>query len=985
MTRVFWEAPVFLALTVAGLSLLLDAALKGVIVLALAGTLCAILRRASAASRHLVWCVALAHVVAMPLLSLALPGWQLPILPAALSMGEPAPLFPSSGEGFTTGPRPGRTQPAGAPSGKAPGSTRMRTVPSIPQVPAPGQVAATPIPGSIWVALVWLLGALLAIAPVLIGILSLVRIARRARLLTDGSWAALLESLVAGIKLGRRVTLRQSEEVSVPMTWGLQRPTILLPAGVEQWPEERRHLVLRHELAHIQRADCLTQVLAQVACAVYWFNPLTWLAARQLRVERERACDDRVLLAGARASDYAQHLLEIARSARGAGCASLAAVAMARPSQLEGRLLAVLDADRPRRAIGRWTAVTAVVAGLGAVLPLAAMEAPARSGESAKSDAAVAQGARSRLPREMMARRVWAGPGVDLSGTPSRDGRYLSFIDWDTGDLAIRDLGTGKNRRLTNKGSWSASPEYAESSRISPDGKQVAYAWMNQSNSFYELRLIGLNGSRPRVLYHHPEVQWLFPMDWSRDGKQILALFWKNGEIFQIALVSVADGSARSLKTLEWRSPGKPTIGMALSPDGRTIAYHFPAQAGTRELDIFLLAADGSGEVPLVQHPANDFVIGWAPDGRSLLFASDRTGSLGAWRVRLAERRSQGSPELVKREIGAMSPLGLTRSGSLYYGLRAGLMDVYTATLDPSTGQLLALPQPVDPRRVGSNSAPAWSPDGRYLAYRSPVSSAMLHNVGSHIVSIRSVESGQTRELALNVTDIHDWLCWSPGPFLMAGGDDRERRGVFRIDTQTGAVAGIPKTVGPMWHAVCAPEGKAIFYMKGSGKNSYSLCARDLETGQEKDLYRASSEMQNLALSLDGRQLAFSEPDRGTQFSVLKVMPSTGGEPRELLRVQRPETIKSIAWMPDGRHVLYARGNWKSTDPRTQETEVWRIPVSGGVPQRVGLAMNRLRDLCVHPDGRRVAFTAGEPEIEIWVMENFLPPAQSAKASAAKR
>src|SRR6185436_8641761 len=136
--------------------------------------------------------------------------------------------------------------------------------------------------------------------------------------------------------------------LSVPLTIGLFRPVIVVPADGRDWSSEHRADVLIHELAHIRRRDCLTHTIGWVACAVHWFNPLAWLALYRARVEREHACDDVVLSAGARPSAYAQELLTTAQLAQiplGAGAASLA---MARKSQLTGRLLAILDKNRHR-------------------------------------------------------------------------------------------------------------------------------------------------------------------------------------------------------------------------------------------------------------------------------------------------------------------------------------------------------------------------------------------------------------------------------------------------------------------------------------------------------------------------------------------------------------------------------------------------------------------------------------------------------------
>ena len=138
--------------------------------------------------------------------------------------------------------------------------------------------------------------------------------------------------------------------------------------------------------------------------------------------------------------------------------------------------------------------------------------------------AALRQPARAADASTMVVRRVWAGPNVDILGAPSPDGRSLSYVDWETGDQAVRDLATGEKRRLTNKGTWLESSEFALFSTMSPDGQQVAYAWFNK-DLFYDLRIVGLDGSRARVLYSNKELSYLQPEDWSPDGKHILALF----------------------------------------------------------------------------------------------------------------------------------------------------------------------------------------------------------------------------------------------------------------------------------------------------------------------------------------------------------------------------------------------------------------------------------------------------------------------------
>ena len=579
-------------------------------------------------------------------------------------------------------------------------------------------------------------------------------------------------------------------------------------------------------------------------------------------------------------------------------------------------------------------------------------------------------------------RQVWAGADADPLGAPSPDGRHLSFVDWETGDLAVRDMVTGNKRRLTNKGTWSESTAFALFSTVSPDGKQVAYAWFTNDLT-WELRAVGIDGSGSHVLYRGDAAEYVQPDAWSPDGKYLLVLLARADRTHQIALVSVADGSLRVLKTLDWRSPTK----MSLSPDGRYIVYDFPPTEESPQRDIFLLASDGDREIPLVKHPANDVFPVWTPDGKNVIFASDRTGTTGLWGIPIANGRPQGPPELIKPDVGRFWPIGFTQKGSLFYGLDRGLNDVYVATLDLTTGKVVEAPTAAGQRFVGSNSAPDWSPDGTLLAFisqRSPLPA----NLGSRVITIRNLATGQERDMVPDLNSVRRPR-WSPdgSTILVSGSDRKNRSGIYRIDVQTSEVSPMVQA-GPgvyfQW-ATWSPDGKTVFYQRDDGpKKTQTIVVRDLHTGQERSLYAAVGPVfiNGFGLSLDGQQLVFRRIDQTTKRHTLMLMPVAGGEPRLLYQVEPPSFIpgnSTFEWTADGKEVQFVMGTETPGNLEEQTWDLWRVRVETGEARKCGFAMDRLRDVRLHPDGKRITFTAGRGKSEIWVLENFLPTPRAAK------
>jgi beta-lactamase regulating signal transducer with metallopeptidase domain len=345
-----------------------DAALKGAILVVIAAVASYMLQNRSAASRHAVWTAAVVGHLAIPALVFLLPAWTLPVLPAAPWLQGVNSSAAPADVSATTAVSPGAVTDA-TPTTKSPQTTSPTT--------KPVENARSPLSNVQIIAAIWFVGALLVLLRLAIGTWRVGQLAREGARVEDGVWLSLAQRLANRLGVTRPLTLLRGERLAVPVTWGIVYPAVLLPHDADSWSEERRRFVLVHEMAHVKRFDALTQLLAQISLAIFWFDPLVWLAAHQMRVEREHACDDYVLRDGTTPSLYAGELLEMVRSIgtprHDRAAPAFAALAMARRSEFEGRMLAILDPRLDRQTLNRrGTIVTAIIVAL-LTIPLAAL------------------------------------------------------------------------------------------------------------------------------------------------------------------------------------------------------------------------------------------------------------------------------------------------------------------------------------------------------------------------------------------------------------------------------------------------------------------------------------------------------------------------------------------------------------------------------------------------------------------------------------
>jgi len=572
----------------------------------------------------------------------------------------------------------------------------------------------------------------------------------------------------------------------------------------------------------------------------------------------------------------------------------------------------------------------------------------------------------------VVTRRVWAGNDVNLEGSPSPDGRYLSFSDWNSagGELSIRDLVVGQNRRVASEGTSSGGDG---ASAFSPDGRRLVFRGYNDGRS--ELRLIGVDGTGLRVLVSDSAIAYFGPPDWAATGRDIAVVISHKDRTHALALVTVETGALRILRSFDWRQPTR----VSVSHDGRFVAYDFPPSEESRARDVHVVAADGRSEARATEHPANDEILGWAPDGRTLYFVSDREGTEGVWALPMREGRPVGEPTSVRRDLWHFSPLGFSRD-SYFYGVTLETASLYTAVVDPERAQVVAAAVELLPR-LSTPWGADWSPDGRRVAFIVPPRG---REAPSSVLGIYTLATDEFRQIPTTLDFINQFgrPHWAADArSIVVSGQQRGRRGIFRIDLATGRAELLMPGVEPsVFSPELSPDGRTLYFVRGpfADTTNSALVARDLETGAERVLCRCWPV--TLAPSPDGSMLAFAPPLNPQGGNSIRLIPAQGGPQRVLYESRTPLAIMNgyggLAWSRDGRRLLFVR---KGNEPGTGY-DLMVIPAAGGEPRKL-LSAPRIMHLRVHPDGRRIIWGGGQFRAEVWVMENL--PGMSAATGTA--
>lgn len=569
----------------------------------------------------------------------------------------------------------------------------------------------------------------------------------------------------------------------------------------------------------------------------------------------------------------------------------------------------------------------------------------------------------------LVVRRVWADvPGsMDFGeGSPSPDGRFYSFTDWTTGDLAIHDLISGGNRHVTAF----ASGEDATRGVFSPDGRELAYAFSTKASA-YDLRLINVDGTGGRVLLpSRSDIRYIGPAAWSPDGRQLLVVVKHADASNQLVLLGVRDGSLRVLKSFDWRWPGSASF----SADGKYIAYDFPPKESSPDRDIYVLAVDATRETRVIADSADQRLLGWTPDGGNLLFSSSRRGAPSVWMLPMSRGAAGREPFLAKADVWGIIPGGFSRK-AYFYGVSIEKPRAYTALLDGEGERLIGQPTRVEP--LTWTAMPDWSPDGKQLAYTVREESD-FGSLGPQQLVIRSADGNEARRIALDF-EAGFVLGWAPD------GKSVALRGIFKGAWQVRRLAlGTGKSTllvpGNLFVRMLSwtPDGKSVLFPRklapadSSSPRVEALVLRDVETGAEQELLRRRDGFGPFSLSPDGRQLAFAAMREGDSLPAIQVLALAS----RTVRVVYPKRTgtSALSWTADGQNLLFAEG----------DSTLIRVDLNSGSVRR-GFSYPKMGGLRIHPDGRRIAFGTMVWKSELWMMEHLPTRAPAVGASPQPR
>jgi Tol biopolymer transport system component len=568
---------------------------------------------------------------------------------------------------------------------------------------------------------------------------------------------------------------------------------------------------------------------------------------------------------------------------------------------------------------------------------------------------------------DTIARRIYTGPVKLLFDKVSPDGRFLVGFGVNRSGLFLHEISSNVNRELI-------ADAFVNHPCFTPDSRRIVYEGMEGHTP--AIRIVNVDGTGDHTILRGDEYLELEVAAVSRDGKRAAVGFNRKDNTWQVGMVSLDTGKASILRNNDWRD----TYVGNFSPDGHWLVYAAQVSKDGADGEIFTVATDGSSINSLVAHAQNGQPL-FTPDGSTIVFSGvpspePRHSNLSA--IRVADGRPLGAPEVENIAVGR--PMGFTRDGSFFYDhalfSRSG---IYVAEVDPADSRIRSAPIDITYGLTGDfQGQPRWSPNGKLLAF------AVRDKNNDDRIVLHSFDTVPERELHVgnrNVARIEGWSQDGKSLFIIATG-----KGLRRLDTETlkqQLMLG-PNDKGPS--NVIATDGRIVFYATfDSGQRTPDQSAvldtihvrrHDLQTGADTEIYHAEAGHgpgvpPALALSPDGRIVAFAYNRADFKSRSLVVVPTSGGPTREIATFPVQSRLEEglLAWTQDSRAVLFIKSD-----------EIWAQPIESGAAYGTGIRSDNIGAPSVDPAGNRIAFVgASAAGREVWAVRNLFNLASSTK------
>lgn len=573
-------------------------------------------------------------------------------------------------------------------------------------------------------------------------------------------------------------------------------------------------------------------------------------------------------------------------------------------------------------------------------------------------------------------RRIWAAP-TDL-GRPARGGRFMAFPDYEKNAVMLRDLATGEVRQVTksvDRETGAISSEMVPS----PDGSLVAYFWeLYGADVRYELRVAHSDGSSDRVLVSssssslYPE-----PMDWTRDGRHILAVF--AGDYFatqsdnsatagnQLVMLAADGSSTRVIRSLQWRWPMRPTF----SPDDRYIAYSDVVRRDASIEQLHMIDAQSGAETRIGRAREGLSFLGWSRNGATLLYATDDDGLFTIWRMAVKNGRQTGEPAVVRRGLTDATVLGSTIRG-VFFGVSYHRRSLELAAFDAEAATVET------PARTIASLANAWVPpfnaltkSGEYVAYvrrnwnRTPRLAVVLH----------SLHGGAHREIVIHPPiEWINWVRWDDEEkdLIFAAQDRAQRNGKYRLRLATGTPEPLP---GPVTDTVVVSKDRRTRFIVVYESERMRLATVDLATGRRTDIFEGPVSRQSVRSPDENRFVTYVPTDNGQEIVIGQLRGEGAG--RVSQRYQELPGLTSVPrWTADGKYLLLVA--LEKPDAGLRHAVFRLDPVNGDVKVIAGSARQGYLNVQLTEDGRQMLMMTShtDSDAEVWLIDESRPDAQ---------